>query len=96
MLQKTAKGLVLHVKVTTKAVKSEFVSIENDALKLRLKAVPEKGKANKELIRFLSKSLSIPQVNFSIQRGDTSRIKQVLIVDGDYKAIHKALTHYTS
>lgn len=48
----------LRIKVTTKQPKTEYVgALDDGTIKIRLKAVPEKGKANEELIRFLSKEL---------------------------------------
>ncbi len=50
----------LRIKVTTKQPKTEYIStLDDGTIKIRLKAVPEKGKANEELIRFLSKELKI-------------------------------------
>ena len=44
------------VKVIPRAKKTEFVGMLNDGCyKIRLKAVPEDGKANEELLKFLEK-----------------------------------------
>lgn len=45
----------IKVKVKTKRPKTEIKKIENDIYYINLKSAPEKGKANKELINFLSK-----------------------------------------
>lgn len=50
-----------------------------ETIKIRIKAVPEKGKANEELIRFLSKRLDIPKQNISIISGKTEQLKLVKI-----------------
>jgi len=48
----------LRIKVTTKQPKTEYINtLDDGTIKIRLKAVPEKGKANEELIRFLAKEL---------------------------------------
>ncbi len=52
---------------------------ENEELKVRLNAVPEKGKANEELIAFLAKTWKLPKSSLSIQSGLTSRHKKVLV-----------------
>lgn len=70
---------LLRVKVIPKASKSEIVGWEGEVLKVRLKAVPEKGEANEELIRFLSREFKIPKSSITIVRGHTSREKTVLI-----------------
>ncbi len=48
-------------------------------LKCYLKSPPEKGKANRELITVLSKSLKLPGASITIVLGATSRIKRVRI-----------------
>ncbi len=70
---------LLHVKVIPKASRSEIVGWEGEVLKVRLKAVPEKGEANEELIRFLSRELKIAKSLITIVRGHTSREKTLLI-----------------
>lgn len=44
-----------------------------------LKSRAEKGLANKELIRLLSKELSVPQADIQIVTGHTSRLKKINI-----------------
>lgn len=47
----------------------------NEYLKVSIRAVPEKGKANKALIEFVAKQLSIPKSYIEILSGHTSRLK---------------------
>jgi len=68
---------ILTVKVTPKASKSEVMGWENDQLKIRIKAVPEKGEANEELIRVLADYFDLPKSQISIIRGHKSRTKLV-------------------
>lgn len=51
-------------------------------IKIRIKAVPEKGKANVELIRFLSRELNVPKENISILSGKTDHLKLIKIKYG--------------
>lgn len=53
--------------------------MDDETIKIRLKAVPEKGKANAEVIRFLSKELGLPKENVSIISGSTDRTKLIKI-----------------
>lgn len=69
----------LLIKVVPKAHKSEIVGWEGEELKIRLKAIPEKGEANQELIAFLSKAFGIPKSNIELVSGLTSRHKKVNI-----------------
>jgi uncharacterized protein (TIGR00251 family) len=67
----------LIVKVLPKTSREEIVGWEGDSLKIRLKAAPEKGEANKALIAFLSKTLGISKQSISIVSGETSRKKKL-------------------
>lgn len=67
-----------------KSSKNEIVEIMEDeengqTVKIRIKAMPEKGKANAELIKFLSKTLNLPKENISIISGKTEHIKLLKI-----------------
>ena len=48
-------------------------------IKIRVKAAPERGKANEELIKFLSKELDVSTAQISIISGKTDRIKLIRI-----------------
>lgn len=70
---------VLEIKVTPRSSKNVLAGWEAGVLKIRLKAVPEKGKANEELIEFLSEVLDISKSRIHLLRGHTGRLKQVQI-----------------
>ena len=56
MLPISPDSTSLIVKVIPRAKQTEFVGIMDDgALKIRLRAVPEDGKANEELLSFLER-----------------------------------------
>lgn len=73
----------LRIKVLPKSPHNEIVEIlENDdgiTIKIRIKAAPEKGKANIELIKFLSQELNINQSRISIISGKTQQLKLIRI-----------------
>lgn len=53
---------------------------ENRAyLKVRIHGIPEKGKVNQELIKYLAKELKIAKTAFSIVHGVTNRKKHLCI-----------------
>lgn len=77
----------LRIKVIPKSPKNEITEIMIDesgeqTIKIRIKAAPEKGKANAELIKFLSKELNIPKTNISIISGKTDKLKLIKISNG--------------
>lgn len=59
-------------------------------LRLRVKAVPDKGKANAAAIALLAKALDIPKSRISVVAGETARLKTVM-VEGDGAALAKTL-----
>ena len=48
-------------------------------MKVSVCSVPEKGKANKELVEFLAKTLKIAKSNFEIISGATDKHKKILL-----------------
>lgn len=70
----------IKVKVIPRAAKSELVGqLEDGTWKVKLKAVPEDGKANRELIRFLAELHDVPQSAVTILAGQTSQRKLVQV-----------------
>ena len=67
----------MRVTVIPNASKNEIISNKNNILKIKLKAVPQKGKANEELLKFLKKELGIKA---RIVKGLTSREKLLEIL----------------
>lgn len=68
------------LKIIPNSSKNEIVEEMTDGtLKVRLKAPPVDGKANEELIKFLSKKWKIPKNNIEIKSGKTSKNKIVEI-----------------
>lgn len=71
--------LLLHCHIQPGAKRSELAGEHGDRLKIRLQAPPVDGKANTELIRFLSKLFNLPRNAVSIESGELSRQKRVRI-----------------
>lgn len=68
------------VKITPKQPKNEFFSVMDDGtLKLRIKAIPEKWKANKEVISYFSEELNINKKYIEIISGTTDSVKIIRI-----------------
>lgn len=70
----------LRIKVTPKSAKNELTGILDDGtIKIRIAAPPEKGKANKELIKFLSAHYNVPKAAISIISGKSDPLKLIKI-----------------
>ena len=86
------RGIALPVRVIPRASRNEFVEVLSDqTVKIRLTAPPVEGKANEELIKFLSKVLDVPKSKIEIVAGKTGRDKLVSILDADGADIHKKI-----
>jgi uncharacterized protein (TIGR00251 family) len=72
--------IFLEIKVVPSSGKQKCITEEAGDLKCYLKSNPEGGKANKELIKFISKKLKIPQFRIVITSGKTLRKKRIKIV----------------
>jgi uncharacterized protein (TIGR00251 family) len=70
----------LEIKAIPNAPKSEVVGWLGDALKVKVHAPPEEGKANAELCGFLAKTLGLPKGSIRLGRGASSRSKVLEIV----------------
>lgn len=90
------KETYLFVKIIPNASKSEIVGWENERLKVRIAAVPEKGEANKALIRFLSDKFLIAKSQITLVQGETSRLKKVHINGMTMKEVIDLLNKYES
>ncbi len=77
--QESHGSVVLPIKVTPRANKSEIVGLEGDAIKVRLKAPPVDGKANEALVRFIAEVFAVPRASVEIVSGLTARRKLVSV-----------------
>ncbi len=70
----------LRVKVIPKSSKTELAGILPDGTwKVKVAAVPEKGKANRELIEFLAQKLGVAKTRIRIVSGETLALKRIRV-----------------
>ena len=69
------------VQVRPSAARNEVVGLIDGVLQVRVSAPPIKGKANEELITFLSKILGVSKSRIGIIRGHNARNK-LIAIDG--------------
>lgn len=67
------------VRVIPNASKTELIGYVEGAWKIRLAAPPVEGRANEELVRFLSALLDIPKTSIEIAKGSASKTKMVRV-----------------
>jgi len=77
---------LLSVHVTPNAPKTKTDGLYGEpgqeALRVRLQALPVDGKANEALVKWLSKELGVAQRDITLVRGQTSKRKQLKIEAG--------------
>ncbi|HVK89855.1 MAG TPA: DUF167 domain-containing protein [Mycoplana sp.] len=88
-------GISLTVRLTPNGGRDAIDGVETDAsgerhLKVRVRAVPEKGKANKALVALVAKAAGVPKSAVSLVSGETQR-KKILRIEGDPEEITKKL-----
>jgi len=69
----------LKIFVKPNARQTKIVKIAEDELHIALHAKPQEGEANKALIEFLAEWLNIPKSQITLQHGNTSRHKTMVI-----------------
>lgn len=72
-------GNDLAIKVIPRASRDEVQDLVNGELRIRLRAPPVDGEANRALLKFLGRQLGIPPSSLQLVRGQTGRHKCVRI-----------------
>ena len=70
---------LFEIKVITKS-SCDKIYMENGNIKVKIREIPEDGKANKSIINLFSKTFKIPKKNIEIIKGEKSSNK-VLKID---------------
>ena len=81
MNDKNRQDRRLTVRVTPNASRSEITGVREGVLQIKIAAPPVEGKANKELVEFLSEALGVRKSAVIIVKGQTGR-KKIIEVEG--------------
>ena len=74
-LTPVAKGTRLRLRVKPGARKTAIVGVHGGALKVAVAAAPEKGKANRAVVKLLAEVLDLPASAVTIAAGETTQDK---------------------
>jgi uncharacterized protein YggU (UPF0235/DUF167 family) len=82
--QATATGVTLRLRVTPHAGRDAIDGIERRAdgetvLRLRVRAVPDKGRANAAVVALLAEALAVPKSRLTLLAGAAARLKTVAV-----------------
>ena len=78
-IQENANGVVFTAKVVPGSSRTAVAGVLSDAIKIRVAAAPEKGKANQCLVAFLAERLGVKKNSIEIVSGRTNPVKQVQV-----------------
>ncbi|WP_096258951.1 DUF167 domain-containing protein [Lebetimonas natsushimae] len=70
--------VIFYVKAQPNSSKNKIAGLYGDNLKINIKAPAVEGAANKELIKFLSKTFKVSKSDIII-KGETSKRKQIIM-----------------
>ncbi len=80
MRRRDRENMKLQIKVVPSSSKDGIAGWLDDTLKIKVKAPPEKGKANKAVIKVLEKNLHLPKGSIEIKHGLSSSRKTLEII----------------
>ena len=87
-------GVVVSVKVQPNPSKDRVVGKYADQIKVAVTVAPEKGKANKAVIKLFAKWLGIKSSDIQIISGETSRDKELFIRNITEEDLNKLVSQY--
>lgn len=90
-LKQDRTDVKLFVTIQPSAKKTLLDSIHNDRLKIKISSPPLDGKANEELIKYLSKILDMKKKDILISSGQTSKLKTVVLKNQNFQDIYTVI-----
>jgi hypothetical protein len=91
VIQPTPGGVVIDIRVITRAGKSSLAGTRDNSLLVRIQAPPVGGAANSELVDLLSATLDVPKRAIAIVAGARGRQKRVHVVGVDVPTASRLL-----
>ncbi len=90
-LRQVSDDVAVDIVVQPRASRTEIVGELDGRLKIRLKAPPVDGAANKELLNFLAKTCRVAKSRVVLDKGSTAKRKTVIIADTTCEEISRCL-----
>lgn len=90
-IQTTGEGIVIAVKVVPGGSRDALAGVLGDALKIKVSAPPEGGKANKAVCRLLAKTLGVAVRDVQVASGPTQPNKRIAVAGIDRETAIKRL-----
>ena len=80
-VKESKNGLTFDIQVTPRASRAEIAGVQDEALKVKVTALPVEGAANEACIKLLAKELGLKKSQLEIFVGGKSRRKTVIVKD---------------
>lgn len=78
-VREVADGVVIRVAVRPRAAQDAILGVQGGALRVTVRAAPERGRANQAVLRLLASALGVPTGDVELQVGHRGRHKQVRV-----------------
>ena len=78
-VKESKNGLTFDIQVTPRATRAGIAGVQDEALKVKVTALPVEGEANVACIKLLAKELGLKKGQIAIFAGQKSRRKTILI-----------------
>jgi uncharacterized protein len=82
--------MLLRMKVKPNSKSDEIIRETDGSLKVKIRAQPIEGKANKYLVEYLAKVLGLPKSNITLLKGESNSFKTIEI-NAPEQAVHSVL-----
>jgi uncharacterized protein (TIGR00251 family) len=73
------EGVIVNVRAQPRSSRSGVDGVVADALKVRLRAAPVDGKANRELVETVADAFGLPKSRVKFKSGETSKTKRMVL-----------------
>jgi len=90
-IQKIDVGVIFTAKIVPGSSRTAVAGLFDEMLKIKVSAIPQKGKANKCLLEFLAKQLDVKKKAVSIISGQTNPIKRIQVLGISAETLLKKL-----
>jgi uncharacterized protein len=77
----TPGGLLLPIRVQAGARRNHVGGVHDGRLKVSVTQAPERGKANREVLKLLASALGVRRSELSLETGETSPRKVIRVAD---------------
>ncbi len=78
-VSETAEGVIVDVRAAPRSGRAGVDGWMGDAVRVRVRAAPVDGKANRELVEVLADAFGLAKSSVAIKGGETSKTKRVLL-----------------